>query len=308
MPRAAWDAKARVAFMDQEGIRAQVLYPNVGGFGAGFWLTMEDQELALECVRAYNDFQSDFCSEAPGRLLPVTSIPFWNLEATLNEVERCLARGHVGVNFCNQPDVHGEPPLFSAHWDPLWALCQDAGVSINCHIGGGDITGIKNTRGMSWKPNFARASALMMMNNMASLGDLLFGGVCHRFPSLNFVSVESGVGFIPSLLETFDWQWRNGGITDEHPEYDLLPSEYFRRQVYATFWFERDSALFGIEKYPDNLMFESDFPHPTCQHPGPRTPAQRPRDYVNDMLGQLDADVVEKVLYRNATRIYGLSG
>jgi predicted TIM-barrel fold metal-dependent hydrolase len=307
MPKAAWDAEARLRFMDEEGIWAHVLYPNVGGFGAGYWLTMADQTLALKCVRAYNDFQTEFCSIAPQRLLAVASIPFWDFEATMAEAERCIAMGHVGINFCNQPDVHGAPPLFDPHWDPLWTLCQEAGVPVNCHIGGGDIGGIKNTRGMSWKVNFARASALMMLNNMNSIGDFIFGGVCHRFPELKIVSVESGIGFVPSLLETFDWQWRNGAIADEHPEYDLLPSEYFRRQMYATFWFETDSALYGISRLEDNTMFESDFPHPTCQHPGPKTPAKRPRDYVDAELSSVSDSTLRKVLYETATRVYKLA-
>jgi predicted TIM-barrel fold metal-dependent hydrolase len=115
------------------------------------------------------------------------------------------------------------------------------------------------------------------------------------------------VGWLPGVLEAFDWQWRNGGIGVEHPEYDLLPSEYFVRQVYACFWFERAAALGAIERYPDNILYETDFPHPTCQHPGPRTPAQRPREYATESLGALADDVLAKVLHDNAAALYGLS-
>jgi predicted TIM-barrel fold metal-dependent hydrolase len=146
----------------------------------------------------------------------------------------------------------------------------------------------------------------MMMNNVQCVADLIFGGVCHRFPQLKLVSVESGVGFLPSILETFDWQWRNGGIASEHPEYDLLPSEYFRRQIYATFWFERSSAAYGIEQLPDNIMFETDFPHPTCQHPGPRTPAIEPAEYAEQVLGHLPDAIVENLLTSTACRVYGI--
>ena len=71
------------------------------------------------------------------------------------------------------------------------------------------------------------------------IANLITGGVCHRFPNLKFVSVESGVGWIPFALEHLDWQWKNCGVPQEHPEYDLLPSEYFMRQMYGCFWFER---------------------------------------------------------------------
>jgi predicted TIM-barrel fold metal-dependent hydrolase len=302
----AWDASARLRHLDDQHIWAQVLYPNVGGFGASYWLQLSDRRLALECVRAYNDFLTDFCSVAPDRLLAVTSIPFWDVEASVAEIDRCLAKGHRGINFCNQPDVHGEPPLFAEHWDPLWSRAQEADVPVNFHIGGGDLGGLRNTRGMTFAANFARGSALLIMDNMRCIGDLIFGGVCHRFPDVRFVSVESGVGFVPSLLETFDWQWRNGGVKDEHPEYDLLPSEYFRRQIYACFWFEHDGALFALDAYPDNILYETDFPHPTCQHPGPRTPATQPRLYAQDLLGDLPEATLRKVLCDNAARVYSL--
>jgi len=60
-----YDAAARVELLDEQGIDAQVLYPNVGGFGNGYFTTLSDRKLALACVEAYNDFLTDWCSEAP---------------------------------------------------------------------------------------------------------------------------------------------------------------------------------------------------------------------------------------------------
>jgi hypothetical protein len=108
-------------------------------------------------------------------------------------------------------------------------------------------------------------------------------------------------------METFDWQWKGGGVLDEHPEYDLLPSEYFQRQIYGCFWFEEQTALNAIAKFPDNILFETDYPHPTCQHPGPRTPAQRPREFAERVFAQLPEDVTRKVLHDTAAALYGLA-
>jgi len=119
--------------------------------------------------------------------------------------------------------------------------------------------------------------------------------------------VESGVGWIPGALETFDWQWHNGGVRDDHPEYDLLPSEYFERQIYGCFWFEEQVARNAIERFPNNILFETDYPHPTCQHPGPRTAAQRPREYASRVLADVDPQVVENVLWRTAAELYRIS-
>ena len=184
------------------------------------------------------------------------------------------------------------PPLAATHWDPIWAAAQEAGVPVNFHVGGGSMgTQFVDAAGMGWMTNFAKVSSLIFMDNMRCIADLIFGGVCHRFPRLNFVSVESGVGWLPAAMETFDWQWRNGGVLDEHPEYDLLPSEYFRRQIYGCFWFEEQTAIDAIGAFPDNILFETDYPHPTCQHPGPRTPAQRPREYASRVFGGLSDEV-----------------
>jgi uncharacterized protein len=302
-----YDAHARLAFLDEQGIAAQVLYPNVGGFGNGYFLRLGDRELVDACVRAYNDFLTDWCSADPARLLPVTALPFWDVDLAVAELERCIGRGHRAVNFCNQPQDYGQPHLADTHWDPIWSAASDAGVSVSFHVGGGSMgTQFEDVAGMGWMTNFAKVSSFIFMDNMRCIGDLIFGGVCHRFPDLKFVSVESGVGWIPAALETFDWQWRNGGVGEEHPEYDLVPSEYFRRQIYGCFWFERRTALDAIERYADNLLFETDYPHPTCQHPGPRSPAQLPREYAAELLAGVPDDVVGKVLHDNAASVYRL--
>jgi predicted TIM-barrel fold metal-dependent hydrolase len=307
IPAAMYDPHARLRFLDEQGLQAQVLYPNVGGFGNGYFLRLGDRELVAQCVMAYNDFLTDWTSADPNRLVAITALPFWDVELSVSEMRRCHEAGHKAVNFCNQPQDYGMPPLAHTHWDPIWAAAQELGISVSFHVGGGSMgTQFVDTADMGWMTNFAKVSSLIFMDNMRCIGDLIFGGVCHRFPNLKFVSVESGVGWLPSALETFDWQWRNGGVRLEHPEYDLLPSEYFRRQIYGCFWFERDSAIEAIERYSDNIMFETDYPHPTCQHPGPQSPAQWPRDYASGLLDKLPDSVLSTVLHDTAASIYRL--
>ncbi|MCA2355801.1 amidohydrolase family protein [Mycobacterium intracellulare] len=305
MHPAAWDPKERIALMDELGIYAHVLYPNVGGFGAAVWLDVGDRQFALDCVKAFNDFQTDFASVAPGRLLPVVSVPFWDVEASVAEIERALENGHRGVNFVNDPKVHGHPPLWDQHWDPIWSVARDAGVTVNFHIGGGRIVDLFiDGMEMGFRANFSRVSSTMFADNLRCMAGLINGGVCHRFPDVNFVSVESGVGMIPAFLEAADWQWRNGGVAVEHPEYDLLPSEYFRRQIFGCFWYEQEVLTPAVMAYPDNMLFETDFPHPTSQHPSPQTPATTADEYVNSAMGELPADVKRKLLFENAAKLY----
>jgi predicted TIM-barrel fold metal-dependent hydrolase len=136
---------------------------------------------------------------------------------------------------------------------------------------------------------------------------LIFGGVCQRFPRLKFVSVESGVGWVPFLLEGMDWQFHNSGAHIEHPELELLPSEYFARQIYSCFWFERASARAAIEQLgADHVMFETDFPHSTGITPGPASAALAPRDHLRTALAGLPDDAIRKVLHDNAAALYHL--
>ena len=117
--------------------------------------------------------------------------------------------------------------------------------------------------------------ATNFLDNSKAIGALIAHGICHRYPRLNWVSVESAAGWVPSFLEAMDWQWKGTGVALDHPEFDLLPSEYFRRQIYAAFWFEQASARFAMEQIRDNLLYETNFPHPTSMSPGPASPAVR---------------------------------
>jgi len=105
-------------------------------------------------------------------------------------------------------------------------------------------------------------SLKLYMQNMSDVANLILLGVCEKYPRLKFVSVESGVSMLPGALESFDWQWRNGGVAEEHPEYDLLPSEYFRRQCWIAF--EPDETLLSAHVEAigrDRVVFGTDFPH-----------------------------------------------
>jgi predicted TIM-barrel fold metal-dependent hydrolase len=130
-------------------------------------------------------------------------------------------------------------------------------------------------------------------SNIRCLTNLIFSGLLDRFPRLNFVSVESGVGWLPFHLDLCEYQFDESGVTS----LELRPKEYFRRQIYASYWFEHDPR-YAIEQLgPDNIMFETDFPHPTCLYPGIR-------EHMQATLGSLDPSVQRKVLFENAQRVY----
>ncbi|MCE3288516.1 MAG: amidohydrolase [Caulobacter sp.] len=262
---ALYNNTARLKKMDEYGIWAQVLYPNVAGFGAGKYLALGDTELMLACVVAYNDWLTEWCSVAPNRFIAQCALPFWDLKATIKEMTRCARLGHKGVVMCAEPETFGLPKLTDPQWDPLWAAAQELGMPINFHVGTGDMWYFDMMH-ESVKPHasFASMGALFSLDLAQTISQLTCGGVCHRFPNLNFVVVESGVGWIPYLLASLDYQWLNCGAHKENPEYKLLPSEFFKRQIYGSFWFEKPTLKLAIDVLgADNILYETDFPHPT---------------------------------------------
>jgi predicted TIM-barrel fold metal-dependent hydrolase len=123
------------------------------------------------------------------------------------------------------------------------------------------------------------------------------------------VVVESGVGWLPFAVTTMDWIWQNCGVSQEHPEFELLPTEYFRRQVYGCFWFEKATLKAAVEQLGDrNFLYETDFPHPTSMSPvrGLDSVAVSPKEYIDSTLSDLPQSSVEKLLHGNAARIYHL--
>ena len=69
----------------------------------------------------------------------------------------------------------------------------------------------------------AKGAVMAFVGNAWAVADVIVSGLCHRYPKLNFVSVESGVGWVPFLLEALDWQWQNNGVPQEHPEVPPSP-------------------------------------------------------------------------------------
>jgi predicted TIM-barrel fold metal-dependent hydrolase len=299
---AAYDADARLAHMDANDIWAQVLYPNVAGFGSQRFLRLGDDELKLICVRAYNDFLRDWASADHRRLLTVMTTPFWDVDAAVAEIERGAAAGHRGILFTGEPVRFGLPHLGDPHWDRFWAAAQDTGLPIHLHLGSGDTT-------TSFTPDriaahgtastYAYTSTELFLKNGLQVADLLTSGVLPRFPGVKVVSVESGIGWIPFVLEAVDHAYLEGR-TNRDSQWELMPSEYFARQVYACYWFETVAPRKLLDDIPvDNILFETDFPHPTCLY-------GNIRDKIEAGLGDAPAEIRRKFLWENAAKLYGV--
>lgn len=305
----AYIAEERLRYMDRAGIWAQVLYPNVGGFGSQKFRMLRDPELQYACVRAYNDFLHEWTSADSDRLIGVMAIPFWDIEESVREVRRGHDElGMRAILFTGEPLRFGLPTLGDRHWDPLWSLAQDLKMPIHFHIGGGEDTVDTFSAGVAKRLEHhglvgsgTYAAIDLFMKNGVQCGDLITSGVLPRFPNLKFVSVESGCGWLPFVLETADYTWL--GITRKgrvRAADDVLPSDLFRRQVYVTVWFEQIAPRRLLGEIPvDNLLFETDFPHNVCLY-------GNIRQTITAAFSDVTEEARSKILWNNAASLYGI--
>jgi predicted TIM-barrel fold metal-dependent hydrolase len=299
MTPAASRAKERLEKMDELGLTLQVVYPNVLGFAGATVMNIDDVAVRNFCISGYNDGVAQLQIDSGGRLFPQALIPFWDADLAVKELIRC--HDELGLTGFTMPDNMAPfslPALHESHWDGLWSTAQERGLPCNFHIGSGGIDPTISWQGMRLDRWLASMSTLVFMNNARCIVNLIFSGLLDRFPSLNFVSVESGIGYIPFLLESCEYQLNENTLNGA--DLALRPWEYFRRQIYASYWFERDHTPHSIEAVgEDNVMFETDFPHPTCLYPSVR-------EQVQASLEGLAPRIQRKVLYETAARVYGL--
>jgi predicted TIM-barrel fold metal-dependent hydrolase len=292
----------RIAMMDALGMAGQILFPNVVGFGGQNFFRISDHELRMAIVRIWNDAMADMQRESNGRLMGMGLLPWWDIDRTVQEIRRIAELGLHGVITNADPQNQGMPDLSESFWDPMWQELQEHELPMNFHCGASATQRTFNG-GSPWpsmEPNskLAVGSAMLQMANARLVANMILSGLCERFPRLKIVSVESGIGWLPFMLEALDYHADENAA---HSGLSLLPSEYFKRQMYACFWFENGPTLIdSIQRIGvDNCMFETDFPHPTCLFPEPL------RNAV-PTFKNVDESFRRKVFSENAAHVYNI--
>jgi predicted TIM-barrel fold metal-dependent hydrolase len=292
--------------MDIDGEHAALCFPSFPGFGGGVFLRAQDKELALECVRAYNDFHIDeWCATAPDRFIPLGILPAWDATLAATEVEHLAAKNFRAVSFPDSPVPLGLPSFHSDHWEPFWAACEAADMPVCLHFGSGGYT-----PGFSFLPEFAGnpeasapfivAIAVFATNSWWSTADLLFSGVLQRHPRLKIMLSEGGVGWIPYLLERIDYVW------ERHRWYqpvdkETRPSDLFRKHIWGCFI----DDFHGVESRKDigvdRLLIEVDYPHSDSNWPNSRK-------RVAENLANVPDDEAHLITELNARKLLRFDG
>jgi predicted TIM-barrel fold metal-dependent hydrolase len=263
-------------------------------------------------VEAYNDALVELQKDGEGRLLPQAALPLWDMEATLKELERVRKMGLTGIVMSDKPSDFGQAPLADKAWDRFYAVCQDLGLPVNFHIGSGSFEGSLDKWWHDDKtihypdrslngPLAIYTAVNNFMNNANDVMNLLLSGVLEKFPKLNFVSVESGLGWTPFLLQAIQHNWKEMMADRDLRKFKRDPLQMFVEQIYVSYWFENANNVDSfIKEFGDNnIMFQTDFPHPTSLYPGIR-------EKVQETLGHHTEETQHKVLYKNAERVYGV--
>jgi predicted TIM-barrel fold metal-dependent hydrolase len=293
-----YQVKDRLADLDEVRIERSLCFPNVVRFAGQMFLWMKDKELALACVRAYNDWMvEEWAAESQGRLIPLCIVPLWDPQLAADEVRRNAGRGVRAVTFTELPAALGLPSIHDkgGHWVPFIQACDETGTVINIHIGSSSTIASSSDDA----PSAVRMSTLSF-NAQLAFTDWVFSGHLPRYPNLKLAFSESQIGWMPYVLERMDRIWRVGNaIANIDPVFTNPPSSYIAGRVYGCFF--EDS--FGVEARHaigiDQITFEADYPHQDSTWP-------HTYDYLTTVLDGIPDDEAYKIARGNAIRMLDL--
>ena len=292
-----YQPKERLEDMTIDGIYAQVLYPSVTLMGAKTY--GEEPELQRFCVRAYNEWLSEFCADSDGRLVPQAIIPTTGVKDAVDELRWALDQGHKGALISRMPTGEFE---YSAEDDPFFDLANEAEIPVAVHIGSFLRPNPSEQRRSFQDLGFLGSAGAIKAGShtLPVASDLIFTGFYEKFTKLKIVLVEANIGWIPTLLEqTDDMFLRFRFFTEATQKMSQMPSTIFHRHFWATFMMDTVGVELRHRMNIDHLMWSTDYPHSGSDWPNSRVTIER----VFDGLPKAD---VKKMLHDNAKALYGL--
>ena len=298
MRRGCWDPVARLEDMDTNRTERSLCFPFITRFAGQMFNEAKDKELALRCVKAYNDWMIDeWCGDSGGRLIPLQIIPLWDPVAAGEEIRRNAARGCRAVTFTEMPHNLGLPSIHdpSRYWDPFFAACQETGTVVCMHIG----SGTKMVEASPHAPHLVDV-ALTFTNAQQSMVEWLLSGQLVRFPTLKLAYSESQIGWMPFVLERIDKAWEHSRFwSGDSKLVDRPPSTFIDGRVWGCF-FDDDTGIanrgsIGIKQ----IVFEVDYPHQDTTWP-------HTTKIVERMAEQVTPEELNMIVRTNALDMLGI--
>jgi predicted TIM-barrel fold metal-dependent hydrolase len=296
VPRSTYVPAERLKAMDRDEVDTHTFFPNVSGLTNNKFQREGSEDFRLACIRAYNDWLVEEWLSVSPRFIAQCISPMWDPDLAAAEIARAVKNGHLGVIWHGAPDVLGLPHFNDPHWDPVYRLCSELGVPVCLHQGGG-MPRLANPPNIALNTRSAVGATKSISLNMQLIINILFSGVLDRFPGLKLVTVESGIGWIPYVLELADHEYERLRVYDDGLK--VRPSENFRNHIWANFWFEH----IGIENRHhigvENIIYETDFPHPTTTWP-------HSKQRREECLAAVPPEERQLLLMDNAIKLYQL--
>lgn len=275
-----WDAKVRVADMDEDGVAAQVVSPT-----PVFFSYEVDGNKAEKISRVFNDLALEICEPQRDRMIPFCQVPLQDTDAACRELERSLAAGHVGVEIGNHV---GDRDL------------DDEGiVTFLQHAASLDVPVFVHPWDMPASPRLDRWMARwltgMPSETHLSIIAMILGGVFDRLPESLRICFAHGGGSFAFWLGRLENAWHRR--SDLIATSQLPPSAYRHRFSVDTAVFEPTALRTLVDTLgASQVMTGSDYPYPLGERP------------VGDVVRRSDfltTEQREALLFRNAQRFLG---
>lgn len=295
------DPAARLADMDEQGVAASVIYHGgLNGESIPFsttglisWGDSKYDRLEDLGVRIYNRWLADFVSSAPERSAGIAHIPISDPAACVREVKWAAEAGLRGINL---PAPRNDIPMLNDPvWEPLWSICEETGMSLNTHGGGGE----------HYPYEGEGAQAMYMMETLfrtrRGVWVMILGGVFERHPKLKMVLTEQWMDWAPGVMDDMDGLYHSRTGEWVRAALSMPPSEYFKRNCFigASFMSNWEAKL-GVEKgLTDKVMWGDDYPHAEGTWPDTR-------EAIRFTFNDIDTASTRKYIGGNAIDVYGL--
>ena len=209
-------------------------------------------------ARAYNRWLCDNILDAEPRLTSMLYLPANDPEASYKMVEEFAERKGVIGFMVTSPHRR---PLYDNVYAKTYSALQERGLPIGFHAGYSWGEGSMTTMN-----RFIAVHALAFVwHNLVQLTNWLVNGMPERFPKLKTVWIESGLAWVPFLMQRLDNEFMMR--SSDAPLMKRRPSEYMREMYYTTQpmeMVENREALeltFKMMNAESQLLYSSDYPH-----------------------------------------------
>ncbi len=285
-----YDPAQHLKDMQLDGVAGEVLYPSQGLF----YFKVANTQLMSAIFRAYNDWLAEFCRTDPARLKGIAMINLDDVQDGIKELQRTARMGFAGAMITEYPleDRRYDRP----EYEPFWAAAQALDMPLSLHTA---TRRQGKIRGIGEKTIYdASSRATKVFYPATSMCDMIFSGVFERYPTLKLVIVEFELAWVPHLLSTMDYTYRERHEEAFHRFTDhMYPSDFFHRNVSLSF--QEDAVGIRLRDVigVDNMMWGSDYPHSESTFP-------KSREILAQILAGVPEDEQSKIVGANAARLY----